>query len=262
MKKYIVVFLIIIFNLNLYSQISFENGYYIDNFNQKIECIIKNLDWKNNPTGFEFKLSKESETKVAEIKYIKEFGIYNTSKFIRSAIKIDKSGENINNLDYDRNPVFIEEVLFLKVLVEGKANLYIYEKESLKRYFYSTDNSDIEQLIFKVYLDVENKILTNNTFKNQLWTDLKCPKIEIDKVENLEYKTKSLINFFISYNKCNNLEFINYDQKVKKDLFNLTFRIHLNNSSLSIENNALTSNVINFGYKTSFGFGGDCLGSR
>ena len=42
---------------NCCAQISFEKGYYIDNSNQKVDCLIKNVDWKNNPTSFEYKLS-------------------------------------------------------------------------------------------------------------------------------------------------------------------------------------------------------------
>ena len=50
-----------IFTFNCYSQISFENGYFIDNNNQKINCLIKNLDWEKNPTEFKYKLSESSE---------------------------------------------------------------------------------------------------------------------------------------------------------------------------------------------------------
>ena len=137
MKKKLFFLLTIILSLNSYSQVSFEKGYYIDNNDQKISCLIKNLDWKNNPTKFEFKLSENSETQKADIKSIKEFAITNATKFIRSTVKIDRSSGNVNNLNADKNPVFSEEQLFLKVLVEGKANLYEYTDSDLKRYFYN-----------------------------------------------------------------------------------------------------------------------------
>ncbi|MNT05457.1 hypothetical protein D3C72_1400760 [compost metagenome] len=84
--------------------------------------------------------------------------------------------------------------------------------------------------------------------------DLKCPTIEMAKVEHLEYKKSSLINFFIEYNKCDNLDFINYEGKEKKDLFNLTFRMHLNNSSLSVQNSWINLTT-DFGNESSLGFG-------
>lgn len=254
MEKKILLVLVIIINFNLYSQIAFEKGYFIDNSNQKIECIIKNSDWRYNPTDIEYKLYEGGEILKANLKNIAEFSIHNISKYIRSTVKIDKSSENINYLDNNKNPVFIVELLFLKVLVEGKTNLYIYENINLQRFFYNKGNSNIEQLVHKIYLNDDN-ILNNNMFKQQLWNDLKCPTIEIDKVEKLEYRKNSLINYFVEYNKCNNLDFTNYDKKVKKDLFNLTFRMHLNNSSLSIENALYKNSLVHFENKNSFGFG-------
>lgn len=256
MKKQLLLLLTVILSLKGYSQISFEKGYYINNAEQKIDCLIKNLDWNNNPTHFEYKLSEDSESINADIKFVKEFGIYNNSKYIRRTVNIDRSSRNINSLSSDVNPVFLEEVLFLKVLIEGKSNLYLYKNDELQRFFYNKENSNIEQLVYKKYLDANNEVRTNNLFKQQLWIDLKCPTIEMNKVEHLEYKKSSLIDFFIEYNKCDNLDFINYEGKEKKDLFNLTFRMHLNNSSLSIENSR--SNYIlnmDFGNESSLGFG-------
>lgn len=254
MKKQLLLLLTLIISFNVYSQISFEKGYYINNSKQKIECLIKNVDWINNPTDFEYKLSENSESISVNIKYVREFEIYNNSKYIRSTVKIDKSIEDINKLDYEKNPTFVEELLFLKVLIEGNANLYLYKNETIQKYFYNKDSSNIEQLVYKIYLNVDNNLAKNDRFKQQLWNDLKCNTIEMDEVENLVYKQNSLINFFIEYNKCNNSDFINYEQKVKKDLFNLTFRIHINNSSLSI-NNSINNTLTDFGNKFGIGFG-------
>ncbi|MNQ70267.1 hypothetical protein D3C85_848990 [compost metagenome] len=254
MKKQLLLLLTVILSLNGYSQISFEKGYYINNAEQKIECLIENIDWNNNPTHFEYKLAENSEPLNADIKFVKEFGIYNNSKYVRKTVKIDRSSKNIDNLSSDVNPVFLEEVLFLKVLIEGKSNLYLYKKDELQRFFYNKENSNIEQLVYKKYLDSENEVRTNNLFKQQLWMDLKCPTIEMAKVEHLEYKKSSLINFFIEYNKCDNLDFINYEGKEKKDLFNLTFRMHLNNSSLSVQNSWINLTT-DFGNESSLGFG-------
>lgn len=263
MKKQLLLLLTAIISFNGYSQISFEKGYYINNSDQKIDCLIKNLDWKNNPTNFEYKISENSESLNANIESVKEFGIYNNSKYIRKIVKIDKSVEDLGNLSIERNPVFVEEQLFLKVLVEGSTNLYSYESRSLQRFFYNKDNSNIEQLVYKKYLipnngttdNPNNSIGENVLYKQQLYSNLKCPTIEIDKIDQLKYEKNSLINFFIEYNKCNNLEFINYEGLVKKDLFNLTLRIHINNSSLSVQNSSSNNLDTDFGNKLGFGFG-------
>ena len=273
MKKTVALLLIIVaFSLKGYSQIIFEKGYLINNNNEKIECLIKNNDWKNNPETFEYKLSENSEPVIADVKSAKEFGIYSISKYIRSTVKIDKSSENINDLSSEKEPVFVEEILFLKVLVEGKSNLYYYVNGNLQRFYYNTDSSAIEPLVYKKYLVTgsknylvtgsrnylvsDNAVEENNQFKRQLWIDLKCPTIGINKVENLHYQKSSMLNFFMEYNKCSNSNYTRYDGKVKKDLVNLTLRAHLNNSSAYIRNTAYTRNsTADFGSKSTLGFG-------
>ena len=220
-----------IFTFNCYSQISFENGYYIDNDNQKINCLIKNLDWEKNPTKFKYKLSENSESNEKTIKSVKEFGIPNTLKYVRSSVKIDRSSNDDNELDNERRPSFKEEELFLKVLVEGKSTLYSYVDNRLIRYFYGIEKSNIEQLVFKRYITPEYNFGTNNRFRNQLRNDLKCPDIKRNRVEKLKYRKSDLVNFFVTYNNCNNQESINFEEKQKKDLFNLTIRPRLNSSS-------------------------------
>lgn len=254
MKKYLLLLSVVILSFNSYSQILFEKGYFIDNSNQKIECLIKNVDWSNNPTSFEYKLSENSESISSNLKTASEFGIYNVCKYTRRTVKIDISSNKTEELSVEKNPVFAEQELFLKVLVEGKSNLYFYEKANSKRFFFSKDNSDIIQLVYKRFLMSNNIITENNQYKQQLWNDLKCESIQISSLNKLQYIEKSLIDFFIEYNKCNNSDFKDYRSKEKKDQFNLSLRARLNNSSLTMENYTTRSNV-DFGNKSSFGFG-------
>jgi hypothetical protein len=209
------------------------------------------MDWKDNPTEFKYKLSENDETKKANIKSVKEFGIDNISKYIRSTVNIDRSSENIYRLSINKKPIFKEEELFLKVLVEGKANLYLYEDGDLKRFFYKKENTGIKQLVYKSYRTSDNEIGKNNIYKNELWRNLNCSTFKRNKAKNLEYYKNSLIDFFVEYNQCSGKEYINYYQKQKKDLFNLSFRPGLNNSSLSI----LTQGVTDFDSKLTFRFG-------
>ena len=255
MKKKLLLLLLTILSFDASSQISFEKGYFITNDGEKIDCLIKNIDWKNNPVDFEYQLVQNGTLINENIKSVQEFGIYNNSKYIRRTVKIDKSGNNINNFSDDKNPIFIEEQLFLKALIEGKSNLYQYENKNLRRFFYNKDNGFIEQLVFKNFKNYENKTGENNQFRQQLWNDLKCPSFTLNKMTNLKYQKNSLIAFFTEYNKCNNSEFINYENKVKKDLFNLSIRPRLNNSSFFVEDLVSNSPNIDFGNKLGFGLG-------
>jgi len=252
MRKLTLVLIFVIITVTCYAQISYEKGYYVDDSDQKVDCLIKNTDWRNNPTEFKYKLSENSDVVSTSIKAVKEFGIYNVSKYLKSKVKIDRSSEFIDELSNQRAPFLEEEVLFLKVLVEGSTNLYEYIDGNLKRYFYSKNNVTIDQLIYKRYKNSNGKVAKNNRYKQQLWSDLKCPNLKIDKIKKTGYYKNDLISFFVEFNECNNQEYINYDKKQKRDIFNLSIRPGFNYSSLSIENN--DSNFRNTEFDNDFGF--------
>ena len=74
-KRLLFFTLFMLLDIKSFSQIIFENGYFIDDSDSKIECLIKNIDWKNNPTEFEYKLSPNEAIQKATIQTVKEFGI-------------------------------------------------------------------------------------------------------------------------------------------------------------------------------------------
>lgn len=263
LSKLSLFFLITFFTFNVNAQISFQEGYYIDNLDNKINCLIKNVDKRNNPTEFEYRLSEDSEIKITTIKYVKEFGFYNLSKYVRATVDIDNSQKDTKGIGKDKYPVFVSKTLFLKVLLEGKANLYKYEERSSEKFFYSIDGSKIEQLVYKIYYYKDEKnsydyrIAKNNNFRNQIWIALKCPTISMNKLKNLEYKKMDLKDVFTEYNTCTESKNIDYDKKPKKNLFNLTLRPGLNISSLKVIESRFGKfdREIDFGYQSTFRFG-------
>ncbi|RIH62758.1 porin family protein [Mariniphaga sediminis] len=251
MNKQLLVFLITLLSYNGYSQISFEKGYYVNNDDQKIDCIIKNIDWEDNPTQFVYKLSEYDEQKTLTIDSVKEFGINNISKYIRHKVKIDRSSNDINDLSNDRNPAFMEETHFLKVLIEGKINLYSYKEGNPIRYFFNKGNSGIEQLVYKEYTTSENKVGVNAQFKQQLWLLLRCPCISVSDIEQINYRRKELVSLFKTFHECSHSECISFEKRQNKNSFNISIRPGLNRSSLSISN----SNNTDFGAELGFRFG-------
>ena len=244
MKKQTLLALLIAFSFNCYFQINYEKGYFIDNQDNRTECFIKNVDWKDNPKKFEYKISEQSTPETATIEAIKEFGVASL-KYKRFQVKIDRSSEDVNKLSYDRNPEFTEETLFLKYLVEGKANLLQYEEGNLVRFYYNVDNAEVMPLTYKVYLTTgDNYIRKNEGYKQQLLVDLKCDKLTVNDAKNAAYKKNSLIKYFVKYNNCENSELVTFDEKKKRDLFNLNIRPGISFNSLTIDReNSLISNV-------------------
>jgi len=256
MKKQFIFLFLSILGFTNYAQITFEKGYYIANSGQKVECLIQNLDWKNNPTEFEYKVTENAPSKKATLQTIKEFGIYNESKFVRYTVQIDKSSDSTSKLSNTKEPIFKIEQLFLKVLLEGKASLFLYEDKNLRRYFYSMDNNEIEQLIYKRFMNPPSlKIHKNNTYRQQLGNNLKCPDISVNTIRDVDYNKNHLIKLFKQYNEYTNSEYTSFiKRRNNKNIFNITIRPGLSSSSLRMENTS-RGEMIDFGNKVSFRIG-------
>lgn len=254
MKKTLLLYFIF-FAITSHSQIVFEKGYFIDNGDKKTECLIKNLDWRNNPKEFEYKLDQQDQSQKNSIDQVKEFGIYNVSKYQRQVVNIDRSKSILSDLDNDKNPKFSEEKLFLKVLIEGKASLYQYEEEDLIRFFFKVDNTPITQLVFKTYKVSELEVADNNLFRNQLYTALKSENLTEQNFKYINYKKAELIKVFTKYNESNNSQSVNFETKEKKDLFNLTVRPGIKSSSLLVKNDLMPNYNTDYGSKIGFRLG-------
>ncbi|MCI9845819.1 PorT family protein [Flavobacterium pectinovorum] len=258
-KLLLFLFITITTSINCYSQIVFEKGYFINENNQKIDCLIKNSDWKNNPEKIEVKLPQNEISQIVDIHQVKEFSINGKYKFVRALVKIDRSSENINIMSLDKNPVFNVELLFLKVLIEGDASLYYYVNGSLVRFFYKTNttvNDEITQLVYKFYLiNGDSSYAKNNYYKQQIYLDLKCEKITISAIENTDYKKSDLMKLFMQYNECKNSKNVYQNLEQKKTSFKLNIRPGINSSDLELNSVNLESLDITFGNQYNFRFG-------
>jgi hypothetical protein len=236
-----------------FSQINYEQGYFIDNSGKKTDCLIKNLAWKNSPVDFEYKLTEDDEPKKGVIKNVKEFNV-NAYKFRRYAVKIDRSSSELNKMDDVREPRWTNETLFLKVLVEGKATLYQFEESNLIKYFYSSnDHSVAEQLVYKEY-KINSRIAENNYYKQQLYNIMKTGTEDISKYEKVKYKKDPLVHLFVNYNAASGGDVINLSEKHNKGSVNLKITPGVNFTSLSMYNN-LSQYDFEFDSKATFRFG-------
>lgn len=248
------LFLLLTFSNSMLGQIVFEEGYFINNNNQKIECLIKNYDWKNSPTKIEYKLNKDSEQITESINNVKEFVVSNL-KYKRFFVAIDQSYQSISNLTKDREPIFKEDTIFLKTLIEGKASLYVLGKKDL--YFFTVDTSAIKQLIHKEYITEYATVGVNNDFKSQLWIALQCECINVLDIEKTEYNKSNLIALFEKYNTCFGSDFENFIKNKKKIDFDLIIKPGFRLATLSMSNPYNTIQNIDFGSSPSFSIGLD-----
>jgi len=216
-----------------FAQINFERGYFIDLNNQKTDCFIRNYEWKNNPVEFEYKLAEGDAPQKANVSGIKEFGIMDLSKYLGADIKIDRSTDDLNALTYEKNPIWLNERQFLKVLIEGKASLLSYTDGNLRRYFYQVHDT-IKQLVYKKYLGENGESMTNNTFRQQLWVDVRCGNTVERVLKQLNYNVSDLVRYFKSHNECAGGEIIDYRERKNRVFFHMKITPGINYSSLSV----------------------------
>lgn len=255
MKKQITLSLILLSSFLTFSQVKFEKGYFISNNGIKTECLIKNIEWNYNPSEFTYKIEGSEKSKIASISNAKEFGIYNIFKYSRFTVKIDRSKQNLQTLSYNRAPEWSEESLFLKQLVDGGAKLYQYKKSALNKFFYSIDNSNIEQLIYKVYKTNNENVAKNLTYINQLHKKVNCNNYTIEKIKKTNYNQSDLIKYFEHYNYCKNPKKQKETSfKINKGDFNLKLTPGVNFSSLSISNDEISQNKYNIDYGSNVTF--------
>lgn len=205
-------------------QNSFEPGYYIDNDGKRIDCLVENIEWLDNPSKFRIKASENSDVQTKSIDEVAEFGYGQFTKYRRFEVDIDRTPDNVRKLSDKREAVFNREVLFLKVLVEGKASLYYYEGEAIRRYFYQLDASKVQQLVYKKYRIRANEIGYNSQYRSQLLEDLNCD-VSVKSIEKVEYKTASLVDFFSNFNECKKAANKDYTLgPKKKGIFHLALK--------------------------------------
>jgi len=245
------ILFIVLGNISCFGQIVFSKGYLINNRNQKIECLIENYDWMYNPVKIEYKIQEASDIVTAGIDSIKEFGINDFSRFVRAMVKIDRSPVGLNSLSDTKKPLWSEETLFLNELVCGKAGLWIYTDSERFWFFYTIDQSEPEQLVYKEYL-VNDMVATNRNYRPQLYTYLKNDNTKNFDVKTLEYNEKDLVKYFKLYNKtadyCPRTDFV----KKERETFNLKVAGSVNSSNMSFFNGGWNNDVYSLGNKINW----------
>jgi len=242
MKKILFAFFILTYSIT-HAQIEFEKGYFIDNSGTKTECFIKNMDWRNNPKTFEYKINnQDTESLTGTIPAIQEFGIENTSKYKRYTVNIERSVDQVSELTTNKNPIWKKETIFLKILIEGEATLFHYTDGNVFKYFFETKTTPAEQLISLKYLNTNPEngpiggIAENNQFRQQLFNTLKCSAISENDFKNLNYEKPSLMKLFKKYNTCSNPGSTNdFEEKSKKNLFSVSVTPSINYTTISIK---------------------------
>jgi hypothetical protein len=257
MKQLLISVMLIAGSESLFSQVQFVQGYYVTNDGQRTECQIRfrSEDWRDNPKSFEYRANETAEPREADLDRVTELGLASGETFFRIRVAMDRSTNNLNQLDTKlqtnelRSPVFASETLFLRLLVSGSATLYQYNEGNLLRFFLSVSGGPVNQLVYKRYFartkgtGVHDRtkddmfIAVNEDYKQQLLNDLKCTDIRKQDIEGLSYDADKLKGIVSKYNSCKGGASVTYEKSRRSGWpMHLTFRLGLASNSLDIKN--------------------------
>jgi hypothetical protein len=256
MKKY--YSLILLIATASFAQVEFEKGYFIDNQDIRTECLIRNVDWKDTPGSFDFKLTEESKTETRKDYQVAEFGV-DKNKYISVEVDLDQSSDWTERLSTIRTPEYKRVRVFLKLIVDGKYKLYRYNMNEMTRFFFRDSTGSIKPLVYKRFFTDNTRlsIARNNLFRLQLAAAVKCEnessKLETEK---LNYTNTDLIKYFQSVNACNGSSIASDVVEARaKGKFHLKASVFLGQHSLGFEHQNFTSH--DFGSKTYVSLGAE-----
>ncbi|MEM1340491.1 MAG: outer membrane beta-barrel protein [Bacteroidota bacterium] len=222
-----------------FGQITFEPGYYLDNSGNRVEGLIRNVDWKDNPDAFSFKTNANSEAVEIGVAQAREFGVFDVFhlRYVRFTVPLDRSSDWVGDLSTKRAPEFTDEQLFLKVLVTGAASLYYYEAGNLRRFFYSKGPTEAQPLVYKRYLNQENRAAKNNAYQQELLNALPLASYGADRIARIGYTPKDLVSYFVAYNEDRQQPYENYFERntTKKVKLHLSLRLGATGQSFVVD---------------------------
>lgn len=249
MKNIIVLFTFLVC-ASASSQIQFEQGYFITNSGERVDCLIKNSDWMLNPVEFDYKFNENGSVKTAGINAIKTFKV-NEFYFIKETVQVESSSDHTNSLSTARGPNFETKTVFLRLLVDGKVDLLEYVSRNKSNFFYRLENGIIEPLIYKRF-QVNHKINKNSRYRQQLVTEFECDNMSTD-VEDVEYKRSDLKNYFRDLNKCLNSDYTIYQNTDKKSKFLIQPLVGIGYANLDVDRGLIADGTSLSGLEYSIG---------
>lgn len=238
MKTSCLLLLLSLFSLRLAAQPQYRKGYIIDATGQRTDCTILDRDGQNNPKVVLYKLA-DGQSQRADASQLRAFGIENGARFVSAKVLIDRSSSVPDKMTAIRSPLWEDEQLFLRLLVEGHASLYTYAEGDLRRFFYTLPDSPAVQLIYKKYLTDISAVTENNTYWQQIFEKLHCGETSHAYMQSFAYDKNDLIRYFKEYNSCMGANYALYPAGSSREILNIKIRPGASSTTMSVYSPAL-----------------------
>lgn len=198
-KKLIAIFLILSTTFT-WAQTKFEKGYFLNKENQKVACLIKNNKWLESPINIIYKMTEGGEELVADPSTIKGFQVNGGAFYQTLTAEFPTYKDKIAQQNSNAEITTVERTVFIKQLLDGNASLFEYRIGNEHVYIYGFEGNTPKVLLYNEYLGKDNRIRTNNVFRNQLYESVNCGSNQ--NIQELKYTRKSLEAYFVDFNTC------------------------------------------------------------
>lgn len=217
-NKWLIIVFILITTLG-FAQKDYQKGYYVESDGVRTEGYLEIIDFSgvNSSEKLYFRKEINGQTITIKTDKIVEFGLGEDLKFQKFTFEMDDVSF-YKDFTSDKELTVKSVNYFLNVLVDGEASLYSYEEDNGPKYFYGFKSKPnvVQQLVYKKYISGE-MVKENNTFKEQLFKEVKCDEQTFNEFVTLKYDKKELIPIFEKYNKCKGNNSKVYKNKFEKN---------------------------------------------
>ena len=262
------ILFIILIN-TVHGQTNFKRGKVITLKGDTLYGMIDDQNKLKNPNVISFKENDNNLVYNFTPSEIKASIIDSGDFYLSAIIEIDMTyGKSINMKEsYSKDSLLKKDTVFIRVLLQSKMSLYLFNDKNAKNHFYySTVTDSYHELTFKkVPVVIDNKTYLKNSsrYKNQLKYLMQDCQEAISKIKNTEYKENSLVELFRIYNNCISGNHIIYESLLIPNQNNYYLVVGLNRdqlvfkgfSSLGLENSNFSKSynpLIGFGVNIPF----------
>lgn len=198
----ITIFILLIIFVPCLAQKKILKGYIIDSYGIKKMVEIEDQEWIRTPKKFSIRFENSDSTFKVYPEDLQEINIENSIKYISRKIWYPQKESDLNSIYGGNRIPFVSNQIFLKVLIEGKYNLYEYNKDHNLLFFANRQNDTITCLNKYKYIDHKtNNIREYNQYIGQLLEIFKNENPDFQDFNLIKYDLRDLSSLFKKFNK-------------------------------------------------------------
>lgn len=231
--------------------------------------FIREIPGRINPYSISFRTTPEAEAVEYQPTDIQWFSFDGGDRYVSYIGPLESSTLNTNSLTYDSAITTVEDTLFIRAVIIGRASLY-YARDRNDRIHLLMQKfgGRIVELAYKKYYvdeivvaDYRNKIIKRAIYDNQMYKGQliqafrDCPYLASGITQQpLTYTKNELQDLFEKYNRCKGAKVI-YREPPDNGTVEFTLNAGVNFSSLRFESESYPP-WNNYHFNNSTGFAG------